>query len=94
LILSIYTVIRTTQRTSNLAVILLGAGLSAVLIYALTSELFSRNSPTVLFNDACDRINASARVCHQKFYEFEFKIISISLYAGCKISASASYIPQ
>ncbi|KAG1829230.1 hypothetical protein DFJ58DRAFT_719715 [Suillus subalutaceus] len=40
-------VIRTTQRTSNLAVILLGAGLSAVLIYALTSELFSRNSPTV-----------------------------------------------
>jgi len=55
-------VIRTTQRTSNLAVILLGAGLSAVLIYALTSELFSRNSPTVLFNDACDRINASPRV--------------------------------
>jgi hypothetical protein len=93
LILSIHTVIRTTQRTSNLAVILLGAGLSAVLIYALTSELFSRNSPTVLFNDACDRINASARVCHQ-FYESEFEIISISLYAGCKISASASYIPQ
>ncbi|KAG1904819.1 TIM21-domain-containing protein [Suillus fuscotomentosus] len=55
-------VIRTTQRTSNLAVILLGAGLSAVLIYALTSELFSKNSPTVLFNDACDRINASPRV--------------------------------
>ncbi|KAG1885609.1 TIM21-domain-containing protein [Suillus subluteus] len=55
-------VIRTTQRTSNLAVILLGAGLSAVLIYALTSELFSRNSPTVLFNDACDRINSSPRV--------------------------------
>ncbi|KAG2368756.1 TIM21-domain-containing protein [Suillus spraguei] len=55
-------VIRTTQRTSNLAVILLGAGLSAVLVYALTSELFSRNSPTVLFNDACDRIDASPRV--------------------------------
>ncbi|KAG1755006.1 TIM21-domain-containing protein [Suillus paluster] len=55
-------VIRTTQRTSNLAVILLGAGLSAVLIYALTSELFSKNSPTVLFNDACKRIDASPRV--------------------------------
>ncbi|OAX44887.1 hypothetical protein K503DRAFT_677753, partial [Rhizopogon vinicolor AM-OR11-026] len=54
--------IRTTQRTSNLAVILLGAGLSAVLIYALTSELFSKNSPTVLYNDACERIKASPRV--------------------------------
>ncbi|KAG0703144.1 TIM21-domain-containing protein [Suillus ampliporus] len=55
-------VIRTTQRTTNLAVILLGAGLSTVLIYALTSELFSKNSPTVLFSDACERINASPRV--------------------------------
>ncbi|KAJ8596460.1 hypothetical protein M405DRAFT_726013 [Rhizopogon salebrosus TDB-379] len=55
-------VIRTTQRTTNFAVILLGAGLSAVLIYALTSELFSKNSPTVLYNDACERIKASPRV--------------------------------
>lgn len=53
---------RTTERTTNLTVILLGAGLSAVLIYCLTSELFSKNSPTVLHNDACDRINASPQV--------------------------------
>ncbi|KAJ7225875.1 TIM21-domain-containing protein [Mycena pura] len=53
---------RTTARTTNLTVILLGAGLSAVLIYCLTSELFSRNSPTVLYDDACGRIKASSRL--------------------------------
>ncbi|KAG8220038.1 TIM21-domain-containing protein [Butyriboletus roseoflavus] len=55
-------VLRTTQRTTNLTVILLGAGLSAVLVYALTSELFSKNSPTVLYSDACERIKTSPRV--------------------------------
>ncbi|KAI6045071.1 TIM21-domain-containing protein [Pisolithus marmoratus] len=55
-------VLRTTQRTTNLAVILLGAGLSAVLLYALTSELFSQNSPTVLYNEACERIKSSPQV--------------------------------
>ncbi|EIW86447.1 hypothetical protein CONPUDRAFT_133877, partial [Coniophora puteana RWD-64-598 SS2] len=55
-------VVRTGQRTSNLIVILLGAGLSAVLVYALTSELFSKNSPTVVYGDACKRIEASPKV--------------------------------
>ncbi|KAH9835807.1 TIM21-domain-containing protein [Rhodofomes roseus] len=52
-------VARTTARTTNLAVILVGAGLSAVLIYALTSELFSKNSATVLYGEACEKIKAS-----------------------------------
>ena len=56
-------VVRTTTRTTNLVVILAGAGLSVVLIYALTSELFSRNSPTVLYNKACELIKASPQVC-------------------------------
>jgi import inner membrane translocase subunit TIM21 len=54
---------RTTARTTNLTVILFGAGLSAVLIYALTSELFSKNSPTVLYGDACEKIKDSPEVC-------------------------------
>ncbi|KAI0307941.1 TIM21-domain-containing protein [Multifurca ochricompacta] len=54
--------IRATARTTNLTVILFGAGLTAVLVYALTSELFSRNSPTVLYNEACERIKYSPRV--------------------------------
>ncbi|KAJ7770806.1 TIM21-domain-containing protein, partial [Mycena maculata] len=53
---------RTTARTTNLTVILVGAGLSAVLIYALTSELFSKNSPSVLYDNACERIKASSRL--------------------------------
>ncbi|KAF9474294.1 hypothetical protein BDN70DRAFT_884949 [Pholiota conissans] len=52
-------VVRTTARTTNLGVILLGAGLSALLIYSLTSELFSKNSPTVLYGDACERLKQS-----------------------------------
>ncbi|KZT06345.1 uncharacterized protein LAESUDRAFT_726178 [Laetiporus sulphureus 93-53] len=55
-------VARTTARTSNLAVILLGAGLSAVLIYALTSELFSKNSATVLYGQACEKIKGSSKL--------------------------------
>ncbi|THH18103.1 hypothetical protein EW146_g2830 [Bondarzewia mesenterica] len=56
------TVLRSTARTTNFTVILFGAGLTAVLVYALTSELFSRNSPTVLYNEACERIKASPRI--------------------------------
>lgn len=55
-------VIRTTARTTNLGVILLGAGLSTLLIYSLTSELFSKNSPTVLYGDACEKIKTSLKV--------------------------------
>jgi len=53
---------RATARTTNLTVILFGAGLTTVLIYALTSELFSKNSPTVLYNEACERVKSSPRV--------------------------------
>ncbi|OBZ79731.1 Mitochondrial import inner membrane translocase subunit tim21 [Grifola frondosa] len=53
--------LRATARTTNFAVILFGAGLSVVLIYALTSELFSKNSPTVLYGKACELIKASPK---------------------------------
>ncbi|KAF9056665.1 TIM21-domain-containing protein [Panaeolus papilionaceus] len=55
-------VVRTTARTTNLGVILLGAGLSALLLYSLTSELFSKNSPTVIYGDACERIKQSQKL--------------------------------
>ncbi|CEL52390.1 hypothetical protein RSOLAG1IB_00931 [Rhizoctonia solani AG-1 IB] len=50
---------RVTARASNLTVILLGAGLSAVLVYALATELFAKNSPTVIYGESCDRIRSS-----------------------------------
>jgi mitochondrial import inner membrane translocase subunit TIM21 len=46
-----------------LTVILFGAGLSAILVYALATELFAKNSPTVLYGDACDKIRESSSVC-------------------------------
>lgn len=55
-------VVRTTARTTNLLVILFGAGFSAMLVYALTSELFSKNSATVLYGQACDLIRSSPAV--------------------------------
>ncbi|VDB85812.1 unnamed protein product [Peniophora sp. CBMAI 1063] len=54
--------VRATARTSNMVVIMFGAGLTALLGYALTSELFSSNSPTVLYNEACERIKSNPRV--------------------------------
>lgn len=65
-------VARTTARTSNLVVILVGAGLSAVLVYALTSELFSSNSSTVLYGQACEKLSSSPKLAEvlQKPYTF------------------------
>lgn len=82
--------IRATARTTNLTVILFGAGLTAILVYALTSELVSRNSPTVLYEEACQRIRSSPRVCG-----------SITLYrnalkrmcAGCEVSIRSIGLP-
>ena len=73
---------RATARTTNLTVILFGAGLTTVLIYALTSELFSKNSPTVLCNEACERIKRSPRVCE---YAPQFTNILKSICAGWEI---------
>ncbi|KAF8587283.1 hypothetical protein K439DRAFT_1385945 [Ramaria rubella] len=55
-------VLRTTARATNFSVIIIGAGLSAVLVYALASELFARNSPTVLYGKACEKIQASPQI--------------------------------
>jgi TIM21 len=55
-------VVRSTARTSNLLVILLGASLSVLLVYALATELYAENSPTVLYRDACDMIKKSEEV--------------------------------
>ncbi|EJD04345.1 uncharacterized protein FOMMEDRAFT_19598 [Fomitiporia mediterranea MF3/22] len=51
--------IRSTQNTTNFTVIALGAGFTAMLAYALLSELFARNSPTVKFNEASKLIKES-----------------------------------
>ncbi|KAF5356024.1 hypothetical protein D9756_004200 [Leucocoprinus leucothites] len=57
-------VVRTASQTKNLAVILIGAGLASLLIYTITSEMYSSNSPTNLFKDACERIKRNPRARH------------------------------
>lgn len=47
---------RTGARASSSVVILAGAALTALLVYALATELGSRNSPTVIYADVCELI--------------------------------------
>ena len=54
------------RSSSNLTVILFGAGLSALLVYALTFELFSENSPIMLHNNACKRIKPSSQASREE----------------------------
>lgn len=72
------TVLRTTARASNLTVILIGATLSVVLTYALATELFAKNSPTVLYGDACDRIKGSEAVRIPKLTQIDRGIAIIN----------------
>ena len=82
--------IRATARTTNVTVILFGAGLTAILVYALTSELVSRNSPTVLYEEACQRIRSSSRVCGSMvLYRNTLK----RMCAGCEVSTRFIGLP-
>ncbi|KAF8610493.1 hypothetical protein BDV93DRAFT_430688 [Ceratobasidium sp. AG-I] len=64
--------VRATARASNLTVILIGAGLSAVLVYALATELFAKNSPTVIYGESCDRIRSSPDLARHLLAPYKF----------------------
>ena len=53
---------RTVRQTGNLGVIIFGGGLFVLLTLSLTTELFARNSPSVLYSQAVDKIRASDAV--------------------------------
>jgi import inner membrane translocase subunit TIM21 len=53
-------------------VILIGAGLSAVLVYALATELFAKNSPTVIYGESCDRIRSSHELARYLVPPYKF----------------------
>lgn len=56
------TVGRTVKQSANLGIILLGGGLFVVLTLSLTTELFAKNSPSVLYSQAVDLIRSSDAV--------------------------------
>lgn len=51
-----------TVQTGNLLIVLAGAGLFVVLAIALSTELFAKNSPSVLYSECIDMIRGSDAV--------------------------------
>lgn len=48
--------VRTVRQSGNLLVVLFGGGLFVILTLALTTELFAKNSPAVLYSECIDLI--------------------------------------
>lgn len=61
-----------------------------MLFYALTSELFSKNSPTVLYGNACDKIKTSSRVC-MGLLNFMYNAIEPSLQVATYLQGPLSF---
>lgn len=76
-------VARVTVNSSRFVVIVFGAALTGVITYALASELFARNSPTVIYEQACKIIENSPKV-HEyllKPYKFQTSLTEFSDYS-------------
>lgn len=60
-------VVRAGRQTGNLSVIVVGGALFVILAFALSTELFAKNSPSVLYSQAVDIIRASDAVSPIRF---------------------------
>lgn len=76
-------VARATVNSTRLLVIGFGAALTGVITYALASELFARNSPTVIYQQACKIIENSPKVHDYllKPYNFQTSLTEFSDYS-------------
>ncbi|CRK86557.1 CLUMA_CG000185, isoform A [Clunio marinus] len=52
----------TAKTTSYLGIILVGVGVTGIMLYAIFKELFSNNSPQAVYSDAFERCKADTRV--------------------------------
>ena len=66
-------VARATVQSSRTMLILGGGALTFVLVYALSSELFAKNSPTVIYADACKRVQNSAEIANHLLTPYRFR---------------------
>lgn len=66
-------VARATVQSSRTLLILGGGALTFVLIYALTSELFAKNSPTVIYANACKRVQKSPEIANHLLTPYRFR---------------------
>ncbi|EPQ28909.1 uncharacterized protein PFL1_03710 [Pseudozyma flocculosa PF-1] len=65
-------VARATVQSSRTVLIFGGAALTFVLVYALSTELFAKNSPTVVFGDACKRVQTSPEIAQHLLPPYRF----------------------
>ena len=68
-------VARATVQSSRTVLILGGGALTFVLVYALTSELFAKNSPTVIYADACKRVQKSTEIANHLLTPYRFRTV-------------------
>lgn len=74
-------VARATVNTSRFFFISAGAALTFVIAYALSSELFATNSPTVIYGEACKLIEKSDKVHAYLLRPYRFQT-NLSEYAS------------
>jgi import inner membrane translocase subunit TIM21 len=55
------------RQSGNLLIVVAGAGLFVVLAIALSTELFAKNSPSVLYSECIDMIRGSDAVSFDAF---------------------------
>ena len=66
-------VARATVQSSRTMLIFGGGALTFVLVYALTSELFAKNRPTVIYADACKRVQNSSGIAEHLLTPYRFR---------------------
>lgn len=66
-------VARATVQSSRTMLIFGGGALTFVLVYALMSELFAKNSPTVIYADACKRVQNSSGIAEHLLTPYRFR---------------------
>ncbi|PWZ00635.1 hypothetical protein BCV70DRAFT_199903 [Testicularia cyperi] len=79
-------VARVTVQSSRSMLIFGGAALTFVLVYALTTELFAKNSPTVVFSDACKRVQHSSGIAEHLLPPYRFHTSSAFTSASSDFS--------
>lgn len=71
--MDLHAVARVTVGTSRFFVISAGALITLVIAYSLSTELFARNSPTVIYNEACKYIQKSDKVHEYLLEPYRFQ---------------------
>ncbi|CAO1623060.1 unnamed protein product [Parajaminaea phylloscopi] len=79
-------VFRTGYKTGQIGLVVGGAALTGAVLWALLSEMFAPNSPSVIYKDACKRVENCPEIYDHLLRPLRFHVQPISSY-------TASYSP-